>query len=139
MLVLSLFDYTGLALQPWVEKGYACKAVDILHHTTYEFRGVEYTKCDLRDESVWSRLYSECVGRVKFCMAFPPCTDLTVTGARWWRVKAEENPNFQKDATQLAVKTAMLFTELGAPWFIENPVGALSKLWRSPDYTFHPY
>lgn len=28
---------------------------------------------------------------------------------------------------------------LGCPWVIENPVGAISKLWRKPDFIFHPW
>lgn len=32
-----------------------------------------------------------------------------------------------------------LAKEIGCPWFIENPIGLISTLWRKPDMIFHPW
>jgi len=72
--------------------------------------------------------------RPDLVVAFPPCTDLAVSGARWWRSKRDRDPAFQRRASA----RARLATRLGAPAIVENPVGALSTLWRSPDVVCDP-
>jgi len=72
-------------------------------------------------------------------MAFPVCTDLAVSGAAHFKRKEEANPGFQDKAAQHAIDCEHLFTNLGCPYFIENPVSVLATKWRKPDYSFHPY
>ena len=72
-------------------------------------------------------------------MAFPVCTDMAVSGAAHFKRKAELDPDFQTKAINYAVDCAMLFEDLGVPYFIENPVSVLATKWRKPDHRFHPY
>jgi hypothetical protein len=145
--VISLYDYTGEALKPWAEAGYTCHAFDIQHdpdvHKTELFKGggsIHYQHADLHDFSTHSDLFFSFSGRkVAFGMAFPVCTDLAVSGAAWFKKKAEADPLFQQRAAQHATDCAGLFDDFGCPYFIENPVSVLSTLWRKPDHTFHPY
>jgi len=145
--VISLYDYTGEALKPWAEAGYTCYAFDIQHNgelrrvTDYSGGGsIHYCYADLHDFSTYSDLFFSFSGRkVAFGMAFPVCTDLAVSGAAWFKKKAEADPLFQQRAAQHATDCAGLFDDLGCPYFIENPVSVLSTLWRKPDYSFHPY
>jgi len=145
--VISLYDYTGEALKPWAEAGYTCYAFDIQHNgelrrvTDYSGGGsIHYCHADLHDFSTYSDLFFSFSGRkVAFGMAFPVCTDLAVSGAAWFKKKAEADPLFQQRAAQHATDCAGLFDDLGCPYFIENPVSVLSTLWRKPDYSFHPY
>jgi len=144
--VISLYDYTGEALKPWAEAGYTCHAFDIQHDkvenvTHYSGGGsIHYCHADLHDFSTHSDLFFRFNGRkVAFGMAFPVCTDLAVSGAAWFKKKAEADPLFQQRAAQHAIDCAGLFNDLGCPYFIENPVSVLSTLWRKPDHTFHPY
>jgi hypothetical protein len=66
-------------------------------------------------------------------IAFPPCTDLAVSGARWFKEK-------QKDGRQQkSIDFFMLFTRLKVPWAIENPVGIMSTKYRKPDQIIHPW
>ena len=65
-------------------------------------------------------------------IAHPPCTDLCVSGARWWKHK----PPAQMSA---AVDFFMLFTRLQCPWAIENPIGRMSSLYRKPDQIIQPW
>ena len=144
--VISLYDFTGEALKPWAEAGYTCYAYDIQHNgeyvTHYYATGgsIHYCHADLHDFSTHSDLFFRFNGRkVAFGMAFPVCTDLAVSGAAWFKKKAEADPLFQQRAAQHAIDCAGLFDDLGCPYFIENPVSVLATKWRKPDHSFHPY
>jgi hypothetical protein len=66
-------------------------------------------------------------------IAFPPCTDLCSSGARWFKEK-------KKDGRQQAsIEFFMMFTRLKCPWAIENPVGIMSSIYRKPDQIIHPW
>jgi len=65
-------------------------------------------------------------------IAFPPCTHLCVSGARWFKNKVKE----QGDAIKF-------FANL-AGWSIpkiavENPIGIMSRLYRKPDQIIQPW
>jgi len=145
--VISLYDYTGEALKPWAEAGYTCYAFDIQHPKDkvvkdhFDSGGIiRYVHADLHDFSTYSNMFFSFYGRkVAFGMAFPVCTDLAVSGAAWFKKKAEADPLFQQRAAQHAIDCAGLFDDLGCPYFIENPVSVLATKWRKPDHTFHPY
>jgi hypothetical protein len=134
-LIVSLFDYSGIMAQPWVEAGHTALIVDIQHP-----EGLQK-----RSENVWTlnhdlmsgMVYREDIlGAPDFVAAFPPCDHLAVSGARWFRGKG-----LRKLADSINMfATAAEFCELsGAPYMIENPVSTISTYWRKPDYTFHPY
>lgn len=67
-------------------------------------------------------------------IAFPPCTDLSLAGARFWREK-------QADGRQQAA--ASFFTKMWhapAPRVaVENPRGYMNKYWRRPDQIVEPW
>lgn len=67
-------------------------------------------------------------------IAFPPCTHLSVSGARWFEEKRRDGRQAQ------AIDFFMQFTELDCPKVaIENPIGIMSKLWRKPDQIIQPW
>ena len=78
---------------------------------------------------------------VQLVFAFVPCTDLAVSGARWFRAKRERDPDFQQKAVQRALDAIQFAKDLGAEWMVENPVSVLAnkKFLGKPNYTFHPY
>ena len=67
-------------------------------------------------------------------IAFPPCTHLANSGARWFKEK-------QEDGRQL--EAINFFQELlysNIPKIaIENPIGIMSRLYRKPDQIVQPY
>lgn len=67
-------------------------------------------------------------------IAFPPCTHLSISGARWFKEK-------QRDGRQQrAVDFFLLFTWLDcSKVVIENPVGIMSNLYRKPDQIIQPW
>lgn len=67
-------------------------------------------------------------------IAFPPCTDLAASGARWW-------PEKQQDGRQAAA-LAFVRRIMDAPVpriAIENPVGKISSAIRKPDQIIQPW
>lgn len=67
------------------------------------------------------------------CIAFPPCTDLAVSGARWFKEKQ------MYGRQQKSIDFFMWFTKLPIPFAIENPIGIMSNLYRKPDQIIQPW
>lgn len=67
-------------------------------------------------------------------LAFPPCTHLASSGARWF-------PQKQKDGRQNeGIDFFMKCIEANAPRVcVENPVGIMSTKYRRPDQYVHPW
>ena len=66
-------------------------------------------------------------------VAFPPCTNLCVSGARWFTEKRLDGRQ------QSSIDFFMLFTQLQCMWAIENPVGIMSSNFRKPDQIIQPW
>ena len=69
-------------------------------------------------------------------LAAPPCTDLSGSGARWWKEKGEE-----KLLEALAIVDACLrIILISSPvfWALENPVGRLVNYLGKPKIYFNP-
>lgn len=134
MQVISLFDYTGNMLRPWAEAGFECHAVDIQHCDGFA-DGVYRHKIDLlnRPQELYLRFPE---GSIAFVAAFPPCTHLAVSGARWFKGKGLRDLH---DSIAMFATAAEFCEWSGAPYLIENPVSTISTYWRKPDCTFHPH
>lgn len=67
-------------------------------------------------------------------IAFPPCTDLAVSGARWFREK-------QKDfRQQKSVAFFMHFVLAHCDRIaVENPIGIMSSIYKKPTQIIQPY
>lgn len=67
-------------------------------------------------------------------IAFPPCTDLAVSGARWFKEKIKDGRQ------QRSIDFFMLFANHECNKIcIENPIGIMSSLYRKPDQIIHPW
>lgn len=66
-------------------------------------------------------------------IAFPPCTDLAVSGARWFEEKRKDGRQ------QKSIDFFLQFTKLKCKWAIENPVGIMSSIYRKPDQIIQPW
>ncbi len=144
--VFSFYDVTGEAVKPWARAGYECLIFDIQHaenEPIKKYKGggsIQKIKADLYNPDIWIDLMCGDLKRsVEIVFGFPVCTDLSTAGARWWKKKRAINPRFQEVATKHARQIAEFAEYVEAPYIIENPVGALSTLWRKPNFYFHPY
>jgi hypothetical protein len=128
-IVLSLFDHTGNMVAPWAEAGSLCYCVDLKHPAGEHREGnVVRVGADIRE---WLPPYAA----VKILFAFPPCTSVAVSGARWFRDKGLGS---LVEALELFDAALRLAEWTGAPYMIENPVSTVSTYWRKPDHAFDP-
>lgn len=98
-----------------------------------------YYHADLRPGTIyWDRIAERIPKQIAMVFGFPPCTDLAASGALHWKGKARLDPDFQIKAADMAKQAARFADSFGAPYVVENPKGALSRLWRKPDLTFDP-
>lgn len=67
-------------------------------------------------------------------IAFPPCTHLCVSGARYFEEKRKDGR--QQEGIDFFMRFANAKCERVA---IENPVGIMSSLWRKPDQIIQPW
>jgi len=67
-------------------------------------------------------------------IAFPPCTDLCVSGARWFPQKIANG------VQQSSIDFFMSFANADCSRIaIENPIGIMSSKWRKPNQTIQPW
>jgi len=67
-------------------------------------------------------------------IAFPPCTDLAVSGARWFPEKIKNGDQ------QRSIAFFMMFPFNNCSYIaIENPIGIMSSHFRKPDQIIHPW
>jgi hypothetical protein len=65
-------------------------------------------------------------------IAFPPCTYLAVSGARWWKDRQQEQAD--------ALAFVRLLMNAPIPMIaIENPIGKISTAIRKPDQIIQPW
>lgn len=139
-IAIFLCDLTGVMAAPWVEAGYHAILVDPQHPTgVHEADGFTKVGHIIDDQVTWSVIRKAlATGRVSFVAGFPPCTDLAVSGARWFEPKRKADPAFQFKAMHVVWQCQIIGELSGAPWFAENPVSQISSLWRKPDHIFSP-
>ena len=136
--ILCLCDLTGVMAKPWVEAGYKTVLVDPQHSGITTHGQITKIGHVIDHPETWQYLRS-IKDRVAFVAAFPPCTDLAVSGARWFTDKASKDKAFQFKAMQVVWQCHVIAEMMDAPYFIENPVSQISTYWRKPDCFFHPY
>jgi hypothetical protein len=110
---------------------------------TIELRklGVDAYSCDLQESSgghtEW-HLQQDVLPLLKqqwdMIIAFPPCTDLAVSGARWFKEKIRNGQQ------QQSIDFFMQFVNCDCPHIaIENPVGIMSSLYKKPTQIIQPW
>ena len=121
MKVLIACEYSGRVRDAFIAQGHDAMSCDLL---PTEAPGPHYQGdvFDVIDDG-WDLM-----------IAFPPCTDLCVSGARWFKEK-------QADGRQQAsVDFFWKLAHAGVPRIaIENPVGIMSSRYRKPDQIIQPW
>lgn len=144
MLIFSLFSGSGYDALPWAERGHKviCFNYDDADHGDYHAVRVNHTNIEYVNAWIGLAFQNDVMllkyGKPDFVIAFPPCTDLAVSGSRHFAAKRERDPLFQYKAVETAKIAATIADHFGVPYMIENPVSVLSSMWRKPNFTFHP-
>ena len=78
--------------------------------------------------------YESVNGEWDLLIAHPPCTDLAVSGARWF-------PEKQKDFRQQKACVFFMYFALAhcERIAVENPIGIMSNCYRKPDQIIQPF
>lgn len=124
-------------------KGRVLVACEESQAVTIEFRklGFEAFSCDLEPCSgghpEW-HLQQDVTPLLEqewdLIIAFPPCTHLAASGARWFEQKRKDGRQ------QQGIDFFMKFVRANCPHLaIENPVGIMSTVFRKPDQVIHPW
>jgi len=105
--------------------------------TAFELRGHDAWSCDIIPSRFGGKHIQADVLDVldqgwDMMIAFPPCTHLCVSGARWFALKVEE----QKQAKELFLKLAEAPIDKIA---IENPIGVMSTCYKKPTQIIQPW
>lgn len=135
-IVLSLCDLSGNFVAPWVEAGYEAVLIDPQHGITRVEGPVTKVAATVLEAMPF---IAEILPRVAFVAGWPVCTDMAVSGARWFEEKRKADPAFYGKAVSLAEQCRTIGYMSGAPFFVENPVSTLAATFGKPDYYFHPW
>jgi hypothetical protein len=127
--VLSLCDVTTNMVEPWADVGFVCFCVDTQHPRGITKRGnVFLVGANILDWLPPRENYAA-------AFAFTPCTNLSVSGARWFMEKGIEG---LLDGLSLFRRGVEILEWTAAPWMAENPVSTVSSYFRKPDFIFDP-
>mgnify|MGYP006368189289 FL=1 len=121
MKVLIACEYSGRVRDAFIAQGYEAMSCDML---PTEAPGPHYQ----------GDVFGVIDDGWDLMIAFPPCTDLCVSGARWFKEK-------QADGRQQAsVDFFWKLAHANVPRIaIENPVGIMSSRYRKPDQIIQPW
>ena len=121
MKILVACEFSGVVREAFAKKGHDVLSCDLLDT---EIPGNHY-KGDVMDiiNDGWGMM-----------IAFPPCTHLAVSGARWFEQKRKDGR--QQAAIDFFMALANAPIEKIA---IENPVSIMSTVWRKPDQIIQPW
>lgn len=121
MRVLVACEFSGVVRDAFIARGHDALSCDLL---PTEAPGPHY-QGDVRDV-----LDYPC----DVMIAHPPCTDLSVSGARHFAAKRMDGRQ------QASASFFMMLAKADIPCIaIENPVCIMSSLWRRPDQVLHPW
>ena len=121
MKVLIACEYSGAVRDAFLAKGHEAMSCDLL---PTDVPGPHY-QGDVRDvlDYGWDLM-----------IAHPPCTHLSVSGARHFEAKRMDGRQ------QVGVSFVRMLAKADIPRIaIENPVSVLSSLWRKPDQIIQPW
>ena len=120
MRVLVACEFSGIVRDEFIKTGCEAWSCDLLPS---EKKSPFHIQGDVLEVLSGKRKWD-------ILIAFPPCTHLCSSGARWFPEKAKE----QKDALNFVLQLAAAPIARIA---IENPVGVLSSFWQSPVQIIH--
>lgn len=134
--ILSLCDLTGTFVEPWVEAGYEAILVDPQHGVTHQEGPVLKLAATVLEAMP---LIADRLDDIVFVAGWPPCTDMAVSGARWFADKWKADSAYLAKAVAVAEQCRTIGQMSGGPWFVENPVSTLAQVFGKPDHWFHPW
>lgn len=124
--VLVACEYSGRVRDALIDRGHNAWSCDLLPS---EGRNCsKHFQCDVREllDANWSMV-----------IAFPPCTHLSSSGARWFAEKRADGR--QQEGIDFFMEFVHWHERSLRPLAIENPVGIMSTEYRKPDQIIQPW
>lgn len=119
MRVLIACEFSGIVRDAFRARGHECLSCDLLPAE------------DSQDYHLQGDVLNY-LGQWDLMIAFPPCTHLAVSGARWFKDKRKEQAE--------AIAFFMALVDAPIPRIaIENPIGIMSTHYRKPDQIIQPW
>ena len=122
MLVLVACEFSGVVREAFMKRGhqaYSCDLLDTEIPSPFHFKNDVFAVLALNWDLV---------------IAFPPCTDLCVSGAKHFERKRADG------SQQRAIDFFMAIANHSCPKLaIENPIGIMSSVYRKPDQIIQPW
>lgn len=140
-----MFDGSGFMALPWANSGATvyCFNADDADHGDYAAVKVNHPNIHYVNAWIGGAFIIDAIcgmyGKPDIIFAFPPCTDMAVSGAPAFPRKKLKDPLFQEKAVETAKIAAFIADHFRIPYMIENPVSVLATMWRPCDYMFHPW
>lgn len=121
MNILVACEFSGIVRDAFLAKGHEVWSCDLLPTWT----GNRHIQGDVLNwlDFGWDMM-----------IAFPPCTHLAISGARYFKEKRGDGR--QQEAIDFFMKLVNAPIDKIA---IENPVGIMSTVWRKPDQIIQPW
>lgn len=137
MNILVACEESQAVCKAFREKGHNAFSCDIQYcsggHPEWHIKGDAIPLLD-GGKFITCDFISHNVNKWDMIIAFPPCTDLASSGARWFKEKQE------KGIQQKSIEFFLKFTENHAEkMVIENPIGIMSSKYRKPDQIIQPW
>ncbi len=121
MRVLVACEFSGIVRDAFERRGHDAWSCDFLPSEMPNTRHIQTDVEVLLKHYQWDMV-----------IAFPPCTHLAVSGARWFDGKRKEQIKGIAFFFRLAMSDAPKIA-------IENPIGIMSNLYRKPDQIIQPW
>ena len=123
MRVLVACEFSGVVRDAFTARGHHAMSVDLLPSESPDGMHVQMDVLQ-----VIAQIHQS----IDLMIAFPPCTHLAVSGARWFAEKQQE----QAEALDFVRK----LLEAPIPRIaLENPIGVISTRIRKPDQIIQPW
>lgn len=123
--ILVACEFSGVVRDAFRKRGYRAWSCDILPSEPPSHYHKQEDVCSVLFREAWDLI-----------IAHPPCTYLSVSGARWFKDRIEEQ--------KIAIEFFSMFTRLHQTstcdkWCIENPIGIMSTRYRKPNQIVQPW
>lgn len=122
MKILIACEQSGAVRDAFILKGHDAWSCDILPCDSDSSKHLQCDVLTILDEK-WDMM-----------IAHPPCTDLAVAGARWFKEKIASGS--QQRSIEFFMKLANSKINKVC---VENPICIMSKHWRKPDQIIQPW
>lgn len=126
MKTLIACEFSGIVRDAFIDRGHEAWSCDLLpteRHGNHIIADKDLHLLDIIDKGKWDML-----------LAFPPCTHLASSGARWFEAKRQSGEQEQAINLFLAIANAPVHRIV-----IENPIGIMSSKYRKPDQIIQPW